>query len=796
MRKFIFFLFFPTLFFAQNNGFNISGTITGETGETVAFANVTLDRDNKYAVSDENGRYHIQNVRRGDYVITISSLGFETITRNISVNNDLVLDFTMRENVENLEDVTITGQKTTTAISQKAIAISSLDIKQVADQSLGAEEVLKTSTGIVVRQSGGLGSELNINLNGLTGQAVRIYYDGIPLQVYGNGLQLNNVPVDALERVDVYKGVMPVDIGTDALGGGINLVPIEPMENSLRASYSVGSFNTHRVTLNANKQLGEKTSLSLLSYFNQSDNDYRMKNIPNLVENLNDEGDVVSVSEETIDTDRFHNKHTSAFIQAALHLKDRSWADKFVLASSFSHRFDEIQQGAVIISTSIGEAEQKISGFSQRLDYQKKLFQEKVNLRYYGVLSYAVQKSNDSTTSIYNWKGEKLQTTNSTGAEIFSIPTLREGRDLGTAHRVTLNTDIADNLSLKVSNYFRFSRIKGEDPVGIRLDIDGEEIDPNTVPSKLSRNILGAELEHRSFGDRLTTIVFYKNYQYTAESIDFLLDQATVLPIRKVNENNNGYGLALKYQLTPSFFVRGSFENAVRIPTETEVFGDFNVILPNYTLQPEKSRNINAGFSYANQIGQYGFVSFKIDGFLREREDLIRLDRFGLENLIFVNEDAVDGKGVEFASQVTPIKNLDISANLTYQSNEIARVGGSGSQSSVGVQVPNIPRFFYNVGANHQIDNVFKSNNTLKLFWTYFFTDRFSINEVANLDTANPMFVIPEQNLHNAGLTYILEDKGLSFSFNVQNVFNEEIFDNFRIPRPGINYAFKINYSL
>lgn len=796
MKGLLFFLLSPIIFFAQNNRSEISGTIISETGETVAFANVTLDRDNKYAVSDVDGRFRIQNVRRGDYVITISSLGFETITQNISVNNDLVLDFTMRENVENLEDVTITGQKTTTAISQKAIAISSLDIKQVADQSLGAEEVLKTSTGIVVRQSGGLGSDLNINLNGLTGQAVRIYYDGIPLQVYGNGLQLNNIPVDALERVDVYKGVMPVDIGTDALGGGINLVPIEPTENSLRASYSVGSFNTHRVTLNANKQLGEKTSLSLLSYFNHSDNDYRMKNIPNLVENLNDEGEVVSVSEETIDTDRFHNKHTSAFIQAALRLKDRSWADKFVLASSFSHRFDEIQQGAFIISTSIGEAEQKISGFSQRLDYQKKLFQEKVNLRYYGVLSYAVQKSNDSTTSIYNWKGEKLQTANSSGAEIFSIPTLREGRDLGTAHRVTINTDITDNLSLKVSDYFRFSRIKGKDPVGIRLDIDGEEIDPNTVPSKLSRNILGAELEHRSFEDRLTTIVFYKNYQYTAESIDFLLDQATVLPIRKVNENNNGYGLALKYELTPSFFVRGSFENAVRIPTETEVFGDFNVILPNYTLQPEKSRNINAGFSYSNQIGQYGFVSFKVDGFLREREDLIRLDRFGLENLIYVNEDAVDGKGVEFASQVTPIKNLDISANLTYQSNEIARVGDSGSQSSVGAQVPNTPRFFYNIGANYQIDGLFENNNTLKLFWTYFFTDRFSINEVVDLDTANPIFVIPKQNLHNAGLTYILEDKGLSFSFNVQNVFNEEIFDNFRIPRPGINYAFKINYSL
>ena len=99
MRRPLFlFLLLPTLITAQNR-FSISGNITSESGEQLAFANVTLDRNNKYDVADENGKYSIENVRGGRYVITISSLGFRTITRTLEVTGNLSLDFAMVENV-------------------------------------------------------------------------------------------------------------------------------------------------------------------------------------------------------------------------------------------------------------------------------------------------------------------------------------------------------------------------------------------------------------------------------------------------------------------------------------------------------------------------------------------------------------------------------------------------------------------------------------------------------------------------------------------------------------------------
>lgn len=788
-------LIFPILFFSQTS-FKVSGKITDVSGKPVAYANVKLDKTNKGAISDENGFFEIKNVKTGTYTIVISELGYTTISQKITINRNISIDFQLEESTENLDGVTVFAEGNTKRISEKAITISSLDVAKVADQALGAEEVLKLSTGVVVRQNGGLGSNVSVNLNGLTGQSVRIYYDGIPLQVYGNGIQLNNIPVDALERVDVYKGVMPVSVGTDALGGGINLVPVSKDNDYLRTSYSLGSFNTHRVTFNGRKRFNDKISLSTLSYFNYSDNDYEMRDIPNLVENLDPDGSVQSVSEETIDAERFHNKHKSAYVEAALRFQNLSWADRLEFASSFSHRADEIQHGRFIISTSVGEANREINAFSQRLDFRKKLFNDKMNLRYYGVLSTATSKIDDSTTTVYNWRGERLQSTNSTGAEIFARPTMREGKDLGTAHRLILNYNLAENIDVTVSDFYRYSRIKGEDPVGGRLTIGGETIDPNTVPSTLKRNIIGAELNAKFFQDKLTAIAFYKNYDYRAESIDILQRNATVLPIREVQDNQNGYGFALKYQLLPEVFIRSSFEKAIRIPTETEIFGDFAATLPNYELKPETSNNLNVGLQFEKQFGTEQLISFKVDGFIRDQENLIRVDQFGPENAIFVNEAKVDGMGIEISTRIIPFKNLTISGNFTSQSNEIASNGNSSSGGSIGVQVPNIPRMFYNLGANYTVDNFLKSSNDLELFWTFFHTDRFSINEVQDLDTANPDFIIPKQNIHNAGLTYNLRDKKLAFSFNIQNIFNAQVFDNFRIPRPGINYAFKINYSL
>ena len=776
----------------------LSGRVTDEKGEALPGVTIRLTGTSNGTITNSAGEYTLKNIVTGQYTIEVSYIGFKMQTRTVMLEGKSLdnINFILSENVQELNEIVVLGKTQARELSENPVTINSLGTRPVIDQALGAEELLKTSTGVVVRQSGGLGSGVRINLNGFSGPAVRIYFDGIPVDVFGGGLQINTIPIDALERMDVYKGVMPIAIGTDALGGGINLVPAKSSIDHLQTSYTFGSFNTHRFTLNANKNLSDKIAVSTLSYFNYSDNNYKMRDIRSVTEVTLPNGSVVAGPEEIIDAERFHDRHISGYVEAAVKLRDLSWADQLDFVSSYAHRNDENQQGAFIVSTAVGEVESQFNTFAQRLDYRKALLRKKLDLRYYGVLSLANSEVRDSSRFIYNWRGERLKTLNSDGAEIFSVPILREGRDLGTAHRLVLNYKINRHLDITVSEFFRYTRVKGEDPVNPGVNLDGEFVDPNTVPSTLGRNILGAELTATLLKEKLTAIGFYKNYSYNAESIDILQSGATVIPLREVQENDNGYGLAIKYQLHPSIFIRASFERAVRIPTETEIFGDFGRILPNYELRPEKSNNYNLGIQYSKFLSSERELFIRVDAFTRDQEDLIRPDDFNFENIIFINEAQVDGMGIELSSRFSPVKSFKLSGNFTYQSNEIGSVGNQASGSSVGAQLPNIPRLFFNLGARYAFKDVIRKSNTLEVFWNYFFTDRFSINEVRDLDNATPEFIIPTQNVHNAGLIYRLEEERLSFSLNLQNIFNAQVFDNFRIPRPGINYQFKIKYSL
>ncbi|MFD2968811.1 TonB-dependent receptor [Sphingobacterium bambusae] len=785
----------PFLVLGQGS-FAVRGRILSLSGLPLGAVRVTLPTVGKAVDTDGAGLFEIKDVSAGTYAMNLQAAGYRSMQSTIVVDRDLELSLTLQDTSKAIKEVIVTGKGKAVQLSELPMNIQSLDVQKVADLALGVEEVLRTSTGVVVRQSGGLGSELSINLNGLTGEAVRIYYDGIPMQVYGNAMQVNNIPVDALQRIDVYKGVMPVDVGTDALGGGINLVPLEPTKSQLRASYSIGSFNTHRLTVNGNKNWNDKTSLSVSSFYNYSDNDYTMRNIPNSVEIFDEQGEFLGLRRERINAKRFHSQHQSSFIEAALNLKNRSWTDKFVFSLSHSYRFNEIQHGRFIDGTAVGEATTNVSGFTQRIDYRKKFMDGKFDVRYFGILSNAFSKVNDSTKFAYNWTGERLRTTNVGGAEIFSYPTARDAHDVGTSHRFIANLHLTRTTTAKISDFYSYTRIKGEDPYGIRPPIAGVPTDPNTIPSKVRRNIFGAELEQRLLAERMTLIGFYKRYNFAGEAIDLLAQTATTLPLRNISDAQNGYGVAMKYDILRSLFVRASYERAVRIPTEAEIFGDFLVILPNYNLKPETSNNINFGISYSDKLSEEVHLSLKVDGFLRDQKNLIRLQQVGLENARNVNQAAVDGKGIEFSSRLTLFGNLDFAANLTYQSNKIAQVGDDYSDASIGRQIPNIPNLFYNVGLEYTLKNIFRSPNNLHVYWTYFFTDRFSINEVASLNTASPEYIIPVQNLHNAGVTYAIPDRGLSLSFNVQNALNAEIFDNFRVPRPGFNAAFKINYTL
>ncbi|MEM8938804.1 MAG: TonB-dependent receptor [Bacteroidota bacterium] len=771
----------------------ISGKVTDQNNDPIPGATILVLGTNNGAVSDINGYFSIENIRSGNYTLKISSVGFIEIQRKVSVGNNVVeFNISLEEDLTQLDDVVVEGRLETTEIQAQPISISSINAVELTAQSLSAEELLKQTSGAVVRQFGGLGGDVNINLNGLTGNAVRVYYEGMPLEVFGGGIQINNIPVDALERVDVYKGVMPVEAGTDALGGGINLVPRSRSTDFFRTSYEISSFNTHRVTLDGGKELGRKAFISLQSFANYADNDFVMRDISNRFNRINSNG-FSQADTEIIDARRFHDQHRSVSTTLSSKFVELPWADEIGVSLLYNHRFDEIQNGAQLVETAFGEAEREIRNFSQWVNYRKVFF-NRISLKYAAVFTQTKDVTDDSTKNVYNWRGDIIESNSISGAEINPGPTARDADNKGIAQRLTLKYDISKKLFLTVSNFNRYNKIEGNDPYSF-LFIADEVIDPNTIPSKIGSNIFGVELDYDLFQEKINLKGIYKNYIYDAESIDINVENSPIIPVRKVTENFNGFGFAIKYQIIPSIYLRSSFERAIRIPTEAEIFGNFAGVRPNFSLKPESSDNLNLGIGFNKSI--FGFKQFVLstDVFFRNQEDLIRSVPFGLESTRNVNEAEVDASGFEVTTRIAPLEGLTINGNLTYQESIINTPNINGS-ALTGVQQPNVPMFFWNAGISYQFKNLFAKDLNVRTFANYFFIDRYSITEVNDLDTANPTNIIPTQKLLNVGIVVSPATEGLDVSFNVKNVTDELVFDNWRVPRPGVNYSFKISYSI
>lgn len=134
-------------------------------------------------------------------------------------------------------------------LQQSPDAVHVIDLRREQGHAADLGEVLARAQGIAVLRDGGLGSGMRFSLNGLYDDQIRFFLDEVPLPLAGYAIDIVNVPVNLIERVDVYRGVVPIRFGADALGGVVNLVTDRSYQSDAGLSYQVGSFGTHRLTL-------------------------------------------------------------------------------------------------------------------------------------------------------------------------------------------------------------------------------------------------------------------------------------------------------------------------------------------------------------------------------------------------------------------------------------------------------------------------------------------------------------------------------------------------------------------
>jgi outer membrane receptor for ferrienterochelin and colicins len=225
----------------------------------IAYHPVHLKSFQKIAITDRHGKAVLQTETAISLVI--SCIGFVTIADTLEAKQSQT--YTLKTSNVNLKDVVVTGQFEAVTTDKSVHKVKVIDRKRIEAQgAINLRDVLSNELNIRLSQDGVLGSQMSIM--GTGGQNVKILIDGVPVigRMDGN-VDISQINLNNIERIEIIEGPMSVIYGTDALGGVINLITKKPEGKQ----YNVG-VNTYYETVgtyNADFNAGMKYKNSQVS---------------------------------------------------------------------------------------------------------------------------------------------------------------------------------------------------------------------------------------------------------------------------------------------------------------------------------------------------------------------------------------------------------------------------------------------------------------------------------------------------------------------------------------------------
>lgn len=779
-----------TCIYGQNEkDYTISGKVFDDQGQPLPGVIVKIRYTNKGAVTDGQGEFTLQVEERGTHTMEISCIGFRKQIRKIDVRSSrTLLSIRLQEKVSELDEVVVTAESEARKLELSAKSVQVIETRELKLKTADLGEVMAKTEGVNVQRAGGLGSNIRFSLNGLSGDQVRFFYNDIPLRFTPYAFGIANVPVNMIDRVEIYKGVVPIQFGADALGGAVNLSSpgiYDGMTGS--ASYQVGSFNTHRITGNIN-YAHDQTNLFAVAggFYDYTDNNYKID-----VAIPNEQG---RLQQRTVR--RFHDGYRAYGANLRLGIRNKKWANELSLEGYYGDYRNEIQnsQAPGLVDLPDLGIEQAVAGnpFGEVLFTS---FSTGLNINYNVNLgnkwkldlkvgyNYDERVSVDTTRNLYNWLGEVIRVQNLPGE--FGLGNHLVTTSESVFARQQLNYAISDKQVLKLSVAPTYAYRTGND-----LLIE-DDVDPALDDRYLFDLVTGIEYTSHWLDERLQNIAFVKNYRQgiRIESFDQSLEE-TIVDERSTG--NYGAGNGLKFDWSSRFFTKLSYEFAYRLPRQDEIFGDGQLIVQNLELRPESSHNVNFQWRYSNKEKSITAWQFQGNFFLRQVDDLIFLlvdqNDFGS----FQNVWSATSQGVELSGKWGDfIKGLAISANTTYQRYLNASETGPFVDFK-GDRIPNTPYFFANASAKYEMTGVLKRQDRLSVSWDVRYVHSFFLSwESAGLQQFKAE--VPNQTIHAAGITHRMNIKSIqnALTLEVQNLTNAKVFDLFGLQRPGRAFYIK-----
>ena len=765
--------------------------IDKETGLPISGAYISIKNTKQKTVSDKTGNYQIDILSNGTCLVEVSFVGYKRVRQVIVLNGNITKDFFLESSANVLNEVVVKGssqQAEINRIRQSPMAVTVVDGSKLRGRSSGIEEILTRTSGIKVRKTGGLGSASRISVHGLEGKRVAVYINGFPLNSPDGSFDINDIPIDVIKYIEVYKGIVPAEYGGDGLGGAINIVTREDECDLVGFTQELASFGTSKTLTSAQKLFAKSGILFNVAFFkNKSKNNYTMS-WPVFETNL--------PASEYRKVRRNNDYYDADFYHVGIGFR-KLYFDKLDLECAFYRNKKGIQ------SLSFDSQHAYMKGFNimptlhiEKDDFIFKGLEMKSSL----VIPVIQTSLIDTTTTRRQWDGTITQAMGETEDNLLNES---HNRQFELRNKFNLKYTFGQH-TFNINDQLALSDYRPKDE---RMN-DYLGFDPSSFPSKMISNNIGlchlyASSNHR-FQNSLTISIYYlksKIFRTSDALSKAQMKDASAPKQTSVNKTYYGFSEGVSYEFWKGVRGKFSFSHNVRLPDTGELFGNGMSIKPSVNLLPEIGDNLNVGtiIDTRNVMGLTR-VQWETNFYYMYIQNMIRLFPADIRS-IYTNLGKTSTMGFDTDLKVDVTPNIYTYFNLTLQDirdrQKWLNDAKGTDNPTYNKHVPNIPSFYFNYGLEYHAENLLGRNELSRIYMDVSHVGEFDWGwQMSTLSDQRKKWIIPSNDVFTIGLQQSFWHNNISLSFEVENIFDKENYMEFKMPLQGRTFKTKLRFNL
>lgn len=594
-----------------------------EDNKPISFAYIIIhsipDKKEFVFVTDTTGKANISKLDKNlHYIINISSMGYKKITDTLRITENKIY-YLLPDNI--LNEVVVTAQFAPNNPEKSVHKIKIIDSKKI--EAMGAvnlRDVLTNELNIRLSQDNILGSSMNIQ--GISGQRIKILIDGVPVIGRLNGnIDISQLNLNNVERIEIVEGPLSVNYGTDALGGTINIITKKSQKESF--SFMINNYYESNGQYNFSAKTGFKKLNHLISitggrnYFDG----WRYDEPPFYIEKT----------------------------RIADSLRYKIWKPKeqYFATLNYAYNFKKLKFGYTsdyFDEVIINKGKPRPPYYETAFDdyYYTRRINNSLNLNGYLSQNYYLNilAAHNYYRRIKNTYYKDLTTLNESLTENAGDQDTTKINHLMSRGSIS-KVDISKKINYEIGYDFNFEKFNGK-----KVKNSKQEIGDYAV---------FGSLEYKPFSSLIVRpgIRAMYNTAYKAPLIPSL---------------NLKYSFPLKDSVNQSLSIRLSFAKGFRSPSINELyfyFVDINhYIIGNPNLKAESSNNISMNVSYSKTF-ENKVLKIDFGGFYNDINNMISLAQSMGTQYSYFNIDKFKSLGVQLESNFS-IKQLKINIGGTY----------------------------------------------------------------------------------------------------------------------------------